>query len=219
MKWRGPPAFFPVDRARRPLLHDAALFHPVPRARASLCGTRSRPKRGRRVRLDSGTLNSILQNLVSNAIKLTSKGRVTVTAFLSENLSAENVRAEASSQATRILVVEDNQDTRRLIEIILSGVSEVCATGTVQEAFEQARGTAFDLAFIDINLGTPEGGLEVLRQLRAWPAYESVPLVAMTAYAMPGDRERFLNEGFDAYLSKPFTSSELLDMTAAQLSG
>ena len=263
-----------------------------------------------RAQLDLGALNGILQNIVSNAIKFTSEGHITVTTFLSEDArytdsaqslpsvclriedtgsgidpdfatpifepfeqessglthlhegsglglsiaqqlaelmdgaisvksekgegsaftvafpltqdtpspDTESERAEMSLQETRILVVEDNQDTRQLIEIILSQTNEVCATGTVQEAIEQARDGAFDLAFVDINLGTPEGGLEVLRQLRAWPAYEGIPLVAMTAYAMPGDRERFLSEGFDAYLSKPFTSNELLNMTAAQLS-
>ena len=186
-----------------------------------------------RAQIDPGTLNNILQNLVSNAVKFTSEGHVTVTTFLSKDgLSTENAQGISSGRlriedtgsgidpevAARILVVEDNQDTRQLIEIILSEANEVCATGTVREAIEQARDAAFDLAFVDINLGTPEGGLEVLRQLRAWPAYEGVPIVAMTAYAMPSDRERFLSEGFDAYLSKPFTSNELLDMTAAQLS-
>jgi len=62
---------------------------------------------------------------------------------------------------------------------------------------------------LDINLGCARDGVDVLRELRMLPGYERVPTVAVTAYAMPGDKERFLEAGFDAYLGKPFTEEEL----------
>ena len=55
--------------------------------------------------------------------------------------------------------------------------------------------------------------LSVLRELRAMPTYRDVPIAALTAYALPGDKERFLEMGFSAYLSKPFNAEELLTLT------
>ena len=72
----------------------------------------------------------------------------------------------------------------------------------------------FDLVLLDINLGQGPNGADVLRELRAMPAYQDVPIVAVTAYALPGDRERFLGMGFTDYLAKPFNADELLALTA-----
>ena len=63
---------------------------------------------------------------------------------------------------------------------------------------------------LDINLGTPINGEHVMRRLRLLDAYERVPIIAFTAYGLPGDRDRFLNAGFDGYLAKPFTRDQLL---------
>jgi CheY-like chemotaxis protein len=52
----------------------------------------------------------------------------------------------------------------------------------------------------------------LLRQLRALPGYENAPAVALTAYALPSDRDQFLDAGFDYHLSKPFTKEQLLDV-------
>jgi CheY-like chemotaxis protein len=50
-----------------------------------------------------------------------------------------------------------------------------------------------------------------MRELRSMPTYRTTPIIAATAYALPGDRDRFLEMGFSAYLSKPFTADELLE--------
>jgi len=60
-------------------------------------------------------------------------------------------------------------------------------------------------------------GLEVTRQLRQMPAFSCIPIIAVTAYAMKGDREKFIEAGFDAYLSKPINTSELHEMIAEKL--
>jgi two-component system, cell cycle response regulator DivK len=112
----------------------------------------------------------------------------------------------------KILLVEDNQDTAFLIENLLEPFGEVTIAGSAEAALDVAVRTPFDLVLLDINLGNGPDGGEVLRTLRGKETYQSVPMGAVTAYAMPGDRERFLQMGFDSYLSKPFTGDELISM-------
>jgi PAS domain S-box-containing protein len=113
----------------------------------------------------------------------------------------------------RVLLVEDTEDTREMVPMLLreAGVStNVDAVESVGEALEQTLSQRYDLVIVDINLSTEANGLDVLEQLRARPAYRDVPMIACTAYAMPGDEERFTAAGFDAYLAKPFGAEELL---------
>jgi len=85
----------------------------------------------------------------------------------------------------------------------------VTAVSDGEMALRHAQETAYDIVLLDINLGGGPSGADVLRRLRAQPAYENVPIAAVTAYALPGDRERLLKMGFDAYLDKPFAPEDL----------
>ncbi|MEI9919095.1 MAG: response regulator [Bacteroidota bacterium] len=70
----------------------------------------------------------------------------------------------------------------------------------------------FDLILMDINLGRGKmDGIETMKKIKAMPVFENLPVVAITSYAMPGDKERFLGEGFNGYLSKPVERPALLD--------
>ncbi|MFQ5569567.1 MAG: ATP-binding protein [Rhodothermales bacterium] len=115
---------------------------------------------------------------------------------------------------SRMLLVEDNENTQYLIESLLENEYELTIVANAEEALLQAFNTEYDIILMDINLGEGANGADVLRELRAMPAYRDVPIAALTAYALPGDRERFLEMGFTAYLSKPFNADELLDLTA-----
>ncbi|MEJ0030625.1 MAG: response regulator [Bacteroidota bacterium] len=69
-----------------------------------------------------------------------------------------------------------------------------------------------DLVLMDINLGRGKmDGIETMKKIKATPLFENLPVVAITSYAMPGDKERFLGEGFNGYLSKPVERPVLLD--------
>lgn len=78
------------------------------------------------------------------------------------------------------------------------------------EALAAVREQAFDAVLLDINLGEKRTGVDVLQALRLIPGCEELPALACTAYALPGDRERFLDAGFQDYVSKPFVKAELL---------
>jgi two-component system, cell cycle response regulator DivK len=110
----------------------------------------------------------------------------------------------------QILVVEDNEKNMKLFRDVLlaTGYRTLEAT-TGGEAVELAVEHCPDLVLMDIQLPDIDG-LEALGQLRADGRTARVPVLALTAQAMEGDRERFLAAGFDGYLSKPVNISEFV---------
>ena len=110
-----------------------------------------------------------------------------------------------------VLVVEDNEDTRALLDRLLRRSYRVCAVADALSALDRMNRERFDALILDINLGGKQTGIDVLRIARTLPGYEGVFAVALTAYALPGDRERFLEAGFDRYVSKPFTRATLME--------
>jgi len=103
----------------------------------------------------------------------------------------------------RVLVVEDNHASLDLMVYLLNafGHTPLSARDGL-EGIAVARRERPDLILCDIQLPGADG-VEVCRQLKQDPELQKIPLVAITAYAMVGDRERMLGEGFNGYLSKP----------------
>jgi two-component system, cell cycle response regulator DivK len=110
----------------------------------------------------------------------------------------------------QILVVEDNEKNMKLFrDVLLATGHRTLEANTGGQAVELATEHTPDLVLMDIQL--PDiGGIEALTRLRADERTASVPVVALTAQAMEGDRERFLAAGFDAYLSKPVNLADLI---------
>jgi CheY-like chemotaxis protein len=109
----------------------------------------------------------------------------------------------------KIAVVEDNPDNRLLLQVVLDGEYEIQEYEDGPTALTGLREDAPDLVLLDISLPGMDG-VEVLRELRADAELGRLPVVALTAHAMAGDRERYLALGFDAYLSKPILDDDLL---------
>ncbi len=132
---------------------------------------------------------------------------------------ASNPQPQSATYMNRasVLLVEDNPDTRFLMQHLLQDVYDVEAAADGAEAQALARKRIYDLVLMDIDLGGGPDGIATLESLRRIPGYEAVPFIALTAYALPGDRERFIRAGFDNYLSKPFDIEELLQLTAGLL--
>jgi two-component system cell cycle response regulator DivK len=119
-----------------------------------------------------------------------------------------------------VLVVEDDVESSRLMCELFSlrGYQTHQAT-TGARALELALETSPRLILMDIRLPDMDG-IAVLNELRRSPVTAGIPVVAVTAFAMTGDRERFLSEGFDGYLSKPISVATLVDeMTPLMRSG
>lgn len=115
----------------------------------------------------------------------------------------------AKTLARTILIVEDNPQSMNLIRMTLAPY-DYHLVGAIdgEEGLRIANEVRPDLIIMDIQLPKLDG-LEVTRRLRLIPVFRQTPIVAVTALAMPGDRERILAAGCDAYLVKPLNIREL----------
>lgn len=105
----------------------------------------------------------------------------------------------------KILFVEDEPDIRDLVRMALEDEHGVTLAETAEEGLRRAAEDAPDLILMDVSLGGAFDGLEATRRLRADPSFDATPIIALTAHAMPGDRERVLSAGCDEHWPKPIT--------------
>jgi CheY-like chemotaxis protein len=117
----------------------------------------------------------------------------------------------------RILVAEDRASSRELIRAVLDGAGyRVLEAVDGKDALDKAYASAFDLIILDLQMPKLDG-FEVLASLRKDARFERVPVMALTASAMQGDRERALAAGFSSYVAKPvdlnFLRSEIERLT------
>jgi two-component system cell cycle response regulator DivK len=111
--------------------------------------------------------------------------------------------------SARIAVVEDNPDNRLLVQALLEDLYELTEYETGSDAVDGLAEDRPDLVLLDISL--PEmDGTEVLAWIRQQEALEGLPVIALTAHAMAGDREKYLGLGFDDYLTKPIVDESVL---------
>ena len=107
---------------------------------------------------------------------------------------------------SRILIVEDNAMHRRLVRDILRPRGhELLEAETIDAGRALLAGEPPDLVLLDVHV-TGGGGETLLREIRADARLAGLPVVAVTAQAMRGDRERLLSAGFDGYVSKPISA-------------
>jgi PAS domain S-box-containing protein len=135
----------------------------------------------------------------------------------SERVGAQVDRGPVASQTAsrqgirNALVLDDSLETSELIRFFLEPYFESTVAQSADEVFASTWERRFDVVLLDINLGDEEwSGLDVLAVLRKLPEYEKTPIIAVTAYALPGDQKRFMDAGFNGYVSKPFVRGKLL---------
>jgi len=112
----------------------------------------------------------------------------------------------------KVAVVDDNADNRLIIRTILEDQYEIMEFSSGMEAIEGFRKNKPDVVILDISL--PEmDGTEILRRIREDSALHDLPVVALTAHAMVGDREKYLAAGFNDYVAKPILDMNVLFST------
>lgn len=110
----------------------------------------------------------------------------------------------------RILIIEDQEDNRRILRDMLSNAGyEVIEAGDGISGVDVARTTTPDLVVMDIQLPGIDG-YEATRRIKADNALKSVPVIAVTSYALSGDEQKARAAGCSGYITKPFSPRQLL---------
>lgn len=109
----------------------------------------------------------------------------------------------------KILVVDDNQDNRELVvKVLRSKNYQMIEASDGEEALKKAISESPDLILMDISIPGLDG-YEVTRRLKSREEFRNVPIIALTAHVMKGDREKALSAGCEGYIAKPFSIHEL----------
>ncbi len=118
----------------------------------------------------------------------------------------------------RILIVDDNELNIKLCSAILRNNYQIFTAGSAEEGLESARRILPDLILMDIQLPGMDG-LTATREIRSDDDLKAIPVIALTSFAMVGDREKALSAGCDDYLPKPIDIQGLKAMVARFLKG
>lgn len=110
----------------------------------------------------------------------------------------------------KILLIEDNDISIKLTQQFLQKICNLDFAKDPLEVVEMTKDTKYDLILMDINLGNEIDGLQLTREIRKIPDYEKTPIIAVTGYALKGDRERILDAGCTDYIKKPFDKATLI---------
>jgi two-component system, cell cycle response regulator DivK len=110
---------------------------------------------------------------------------------------------------TRVAVVEDNADNRLLLQALLGEQYELVEFDNGVDALAGMAASLPDLVLLDISLPGMDGN-EILSRIREDERLRPLPVIALTAHAMAGDREKYLAAGFNDYITKPIVDETLL---------
>lgn len=112
----------------------------------------------------------------------------------------------------KCLYVEDQVDSQILFKVQMKELQEIEFAASFEEALPKIKSKEFDFIVMDINLEGEYNGLDALRVIQKLPAYHSKPIIAVTAYVLPGDRDKFIAAGFSDFISKPVLKDKLVDV-------
>ena len=109
------------------------------------------------------------------------------------------------------LYLEDQTDSQMLFSVEMKDLKEINFASGFELALPLLKNKHFDFVVIDINLQGDYNGLDILKIIRTMPGYENIPVLAVTAYLLPGDKDKFIQAGFTDFISKPIFREKLID--------
>jgi CheY-like chemotaxis protein len=111
-----------------------------------------------------------------------------------------------------ILMVEDDELNIKMVSSFLKLKFEIEPARSGEEAIKKLLEKKYDIILMDIGLKKEMSGIDVTQKLRKMPNYKDTPIVALTAYALSGDKQRILDAGCSHYLAKPFTKQQIINL-------
>ncbi len=121
-------------------------------------------------------------------------------------------KIKKKKELASILYLEDDKNARDIVSLFLKEMCDVDLALNVDESIIKATNKKYDLFLVDINLKLKKGGIDFLNEIKKMKEYNDTPLIAVTAYTMADDEEKFLDKGFTDYISKPFTKKDLIEL-------
>ncbi|MCU0364228.1 MAG: PAS domain S-box protein [Ignavibacteriaceae bacterium] len=109
----------------------------------------------------------------------------------------------------RILVVDNDESSRDIIKLFVKDMCDADFVENGEKAFRMVNENKYDIILMDINLGQGMSGVETTKEIKKMESYKNIPIVAITGFAMRGDREEFIQAGCTHYLSKPFSRAKI----------
>lgn len=112
------------------------------------------------------------------------------------------------------LYIEDQVDSQILFKVQMKELKEIKFAVSFEEALPLLDSSHFDFIVMDINLQGEYNGLDALKIIHKMPGYENIPIIAVTAYVLPGDKEKFIATGFSDFISKPIFREKMIEALA-----
>ncbi|MFO7524662.1 MAG: PAS domain S-box protein [Ignavibacteriaceae bacterium] len=109
------------------------------------------------------------------------------------------------------LYIEDQIDSQILFKVQMKGLKEIKFAVSFEEALPLLESSTFDFIVMDINLQGEYNGLDALKIINKMPSHENTPIIAVTAYVLPGDKEKFIATGFNDFVSKPIFREKMVE--------
>jgi signal transduction histidine kinase/CheY-like chemotaxis protein len=130
----------------------------------------------------------------------------------SEDRFTQGKKSSNHKFSSEVLLIEDDEPTANITRFYLSRTCKTDWAIDGKTAIEMARQTNYSIILADINLGSGMSGIEAINKIKKLKGYESIPIIAVTAYALYGDKEKFLKQGCTHYISKPFEKDNLVQL-------
>jgi len=124
-------------------------------------------------------------------------------------------KTPAIGKVPQILYVEDDPNSRTVVGLFLKDNYQLTIAENAVTALNLTNNKTFDLILMDINLGVGMNGLQLAQEIRKNSAYKYVPIAAVTANALVGDKRRYLSNGCTHYIAKPFNKATLIKLISA----
>jgi CheY-like chemotaxis protein len=128
------------------------------------------------------------------------------------DLQSEPVKKFELTELPEILMVDDDTASRDITRLFLKNICKVDFAQSSDEALKLVLKKKYKIILMDINLGKGLSGIETTQKIKKIKSYHNTPIVALTAFAMAGEKEEFLKAGCTHYLSKPFMKKDLINL-------
>ncbi|MCH7828209.1 MAG: response regulator [Bacteroidetes bacterium] len=133
------------------------------------------------------------------------------------DLEKEKIETQKNSVLPQTLLIEDEEISRIITRMFLKDICDVDFAEDGEIGFDMAEKKNYEIIFMDIGLGRGMNGMQTAQKIKQLKQYKNTPIVALTAYAMRGDKEEFLANGCTHYVSRPVDKRKLIQLVQDML--